>query len=555
MKKTSGAAAFAAALFLMSSFPALAVDAPAAPLAAEPGFAEMGALPDPMPLRSLIEAAILASGIEAGRRSAYVERIDGLLDALAATIDAKAAQYGEAGDSAPDGPAPDGPPNGEYARGEAVLAFLHDTVFFRYEADATTLDLALDMGRYNCVSSALIYMIAARSVGLEVRGVKTSDHAFCVLAAGSGGRDIDIETTNRYGFDPGNKKEFKDSFGRVTGYAYSPPGNYARRDRVADGSFVGLVLSNRAGLFERSGRYAEALRLGADMDALAPGPESRAFLLDRVNNVAAELSKRGDYAGARALADRARAELGGSSRLVELSLNAAMGEAVALAQAGRWNEALDEALIIAADALAATVDERAEAAARRELGSLVEACVGNLANGFLQASDFPGARALVAARRGLLEATAGARAVEALERRIAEAEFSDAVARLPFAEALAAADRALASGAVARARWEEAAAYLYGSEANRLAAAGDLLAAAAAAEAGAARAPGKAGPLKRFAADLRRAFAANSHNEFARLYNAGDYAAALASIRAAIALQPGDPTLKADLAAALEAAP
>ena len=70
-------------------------------------------------------------------------------------------------------------------------------------------------------------------------------------------------------------------------------------------------------------------------------------------------------------------------------------------------EALDEAAAIEADALAALTEPKAKAAARKELGSLVEACVDNLANGRLQASDFSGARALAAARRGLLEATAG----------------------------------------------------------------------------------------------------------------------------------------------------
>lgn len=144
-----------------------------------------------------------------------------------------------------------------------------------------------------------------------------------------------------------------------------------------------------------------------------------------------------------------------------------------------------------------------------------------------------------------------------MERRIGEAELSSDLERLDFADALVAADRALASGIASRSRWEDAVVYLYGTEANRLAKAGELLAAAAAAEAGAAKAPGKSATLSRYATELKRAFVATAHNEFAALYNAGDYQASLAALDRALALLPKDATLAAPLAtdrkAALEA--
>lgn len=503
----------------------------------DPGFTALAPASGPseagrLALPRLVDAALLASGIEPDRMAAYESRVNSLLAKLRA-------ETGTSADPA--------------ALGEAVLAFLHREVFASYETDATTLDLALDAGRYNCVSSALLYMIAARSLGLEVIGIKTPDHAFCVLvvpaAAGGARREIDIETTNRYGFDPGNKKEFTDSFGRVTGYAYTPPGAYARREKIEDRSFVGLILSNRASLLERRGRYREALRLGLDLDALAPGPESRNFLLDRVNNVAADLSRRRAFAGATAFAQAAVAAFGEVPRLVELHRSAALNEATALAGAGRWEEALDTAGAL----IAGTGPAKADGAGR-ELGSLVEACVGSLAGAKIAASDFAGARAVLSARQGLLEQAAGSAAVSALALRINEAELADVAMRLPFREALAAANKALAEGSVSRARWDELAAYLYGTEANRLAATGDYLGAAAIAEEGAGTVPAKAGALKRFAADVRRAFVAKAHNNFARLYNARDYGGALRVIQEALALLPGDPTLAADLEAARKAA-
>ncbi len=539
--------AFLLVLATAGAAPPVAAD-PASPFAPDPAFAELGSatadMRDSLPLPLLVDASLLASGIDPALLPAYRAKVEALLAALAARMEG----------ARPAGGALASPAAPPAATGELVLEFLHAETFKRYEADATGLDLVLDAGRFNCLSSALLYLIAARAAGVDARGVRTADHAFCVLPAGpGGGKDVDVETTNRYGYDPGNKKEFRDSFGKVTGYAYAPPGAYSKRETMGDAAFVALVLSNRAGLLERSGRYLEALRLGADYAALAPGPESAAFLLDRVGNVASERLRKGDYAGARAFVERARTELGDSARLASLARDAAMAEAASLAQAGRYDEALDlaEALAVIRER-----DPGADRAARKELASLAEACVGNLANLRLKASDFAGARAVLAARRSFLEAVAGAQAATAIERRIAEAELADEVGRLPFAEALAAlgeAERALAAGRVSRQRWEEAAAYLYGAEANRLSAAGDLLGAAAVAEAGAARAPGRAAPLSRFAAELRRAFAARSHNEFARLFNARDYAAALEAVRAALALLPGDPTLAADLAAAVKA--
>jgi tetratricopeptide (TPR) repeat protein len=539
-----GRAAFMAILLAAASLAAPAEPASGSPFAPEPAFAAFAPSAEAqagesLPLPRFIDAALLASGVSVDRLPAYRARLGSLLDSLASS---------EAIAAGADAT----------AKGEALLGLLHERVFARYEVDATGLDQVLDSGRFNCVSSALLYAIAARRIGLDVVGVRTPDHAFCVLRAGpAGGRGIDVETTNRYGFDPGNKKEFKDSFGRVTGYAYAPPGAYSKREEVPDRVFVGLVLSNRAGILERSGRYSEALRLGADLAAFAPGPESRAFLLDRVNNVSAELSRRGDFAGARAFAEGARAALGDEPRLAELARGAAFNEAAAQAQAGRWDEALDGAAALAAGypgLYAAGSGGQAGAAARRELGSLVEGCVNNLAVARLRAGDYAGARAVIEARRGLLEAQAGAERVRALELRVGEAELSAQLERLPFAEALARADAALAAGSVSRSRWEEAISFLFGNEANRLAREGDLLAAARAADEGAAKAPAAAQKLARFAAELRRAFAAKAHNEFAALYNAGKYDESLKVVEEALAKLPSDATLKADRATAAAAA-
>ena len=65
--------------------------------------------------------------------------------------------------------------------GRAVLKLLYQDVLTTYDFNQTRTDIALQTGVYNCVSSALLYMAVAKAAGLEVRGQKTSEHAFCTV--------------------------------------------------------------------------------------------------------------------------------------------------------------------------------------------------------------------------------------------------------------------------------------------------------------------------------------------------------------------------------------
>ena len=64
--------------------------------------------------------------------------------------------------------------------GEALLVFLHgpDGVLRKYRASQTRVDILLDEGSFNCVSSALVYYVLARGLGMAVGAVGTRDHAF-----------------------------------------------------------------------------------------------------------------------------------------------------------------------------------------------------------------------------------------------------------------------------------------------------------------------------------------------------------------------------------------
>ncbi|MDR0707681.1 MAG: hypothetical protein LBF60_07390 [Treponema sp.] len=234
---------------------AVQLAAQSAPAAAFPDFE-----PDPMSLyyarmrppyswRDLSGMALWASGVR--NQDAYMSRIADAARTL---------------QNAPDLPA------GARQRGEYALGFMHGNYLTRYEENQTAVSVLLDTGAFNCVSSAVFYTILAVAVDLDVGAVITRDHAFATVNAGGGAHSgaalIDVETTNRYGFDPGTKTEFRDEFGRLTGYAYTDQQNYRDRAPISQLELVSLILANRISRLEKQGRYTAAIPLMADSAAL-----------------------------------------------------------------------------------------------------------------------------------------------------------------------------------------------------------------------------------------------------------------------------------------------
>ena len=159
-------------------------------------------------------------------------------------------------------------------KAEFVLDYMHRNLLRSYSFTQTRVDIMLTNGRYNCVSSAVLYMILCKSLGLETSGVMTRDHAFIIVHID--GEDIDVETTNRNGFEPGRRREFLDDFGRLTGFAYVPPGNYRDRQTINTIELLSLILRNRIAELEGRNRFAEAVPLAVDRTALLMGETSQA---------------------------------------------------------------------------------------------------------------------------------------------------------------------------------------------------------------------------------------------------------------------------------------
>jgi hypothetical protein len=307
--------------------------------------------------------ALEASGLPEAAIPAYAARLEQIYKELAARLSA----LGE---------------TTEAGKAEASLGFLHERLFKRYLSDATTVDGVLDTGAFNCVSSAVVYLLALRSVGLAAEGVRTTDHAFCIVH--TEGRDIDVETTNPYGFDPGSRKEFGDAFGKATGYRYVPPGNYAERQTIGERELLALIISNRIALLEERRDFVAALALSADFAQLAEGQEGRKLVVDCVNNLGSSLSQKRDYAGMEALAKAAQAALGKEARLGALLSAGVYNRLLSTLSGPDWRSRIAEA-----DTALAAGDLD-----RRSWSNLVVFAYGNAAQVLGQGGDWLGAARL-----------------------------------------------------------------------------------------------------------------------------------------------------------------
>jgi hypothetical protein len=69
-----------------------------------------------------------------------------------------------------------------------------------YQFEQARLTGVFTTGRYNCLSSAVLYVVLARAFGLPVRAAVVPTHVFVEMGA-AGSKVIEVETTSSTGFD------------------------------------------------------------------------------------------------------------------------------------------------------------------------------------------------------------------------------------------------------------------------------------------------------------------------------------------------------------------
>lgn len=106
-----------------------------------------------------------------------------------------------------------------YGKGQKLLRAMHDRYFTKYRKDATTelidgydseqsnVSAIFKRGQFNCVSSAILYMVLARYFYLDVQGIATMHHAFVQIIV-SNHRPIEVETTSKNGYGQVHDKTF-----------------------------------------------------------------------------------------------------------------------------------------------------------------------------------------------------------------------------------------------------------------------------------------------------------------------------------------------------------
>ncbi len=271
---------------------------------------------EPLPVETLIDAALQFSGasedsLPAGRR-VLLSHIE-LLRNTAAGIEDQA------------------------RLAELALVYMHQKILRAYSYPQARVDAALDTGVFNCVSSAVLYLIFARSLGLSVGGARTNDHAFCTVSVN--GNPVDVETTNPYGFNPGQKKEFKDQFGKTTGFSYVPPSNYSDRRSIGEKDLLVLILYDRASLATRTRDFRAAINPAATAYQTVPSDEFLHLLVLSVSNYTAWLGQTGEFQRAQGLIRAVEAAYGENKDLEQRSSELFHNQALTLIENGNLEDA------------------------------------------------------------------------------------------------------------------------------------------------------------------------------------------------------------------------
>ncbi len=186
------------------------------------------------------EAALIVSGItDAEQRKQYVKRLDAL------EVQARAAVAGAAT---------------PFGKGEKLLAWMHSDggpLAKGYSASQTDLSVILDTGTFNCVSSATLFNVLGRRLGLDVRAIEVPDHAFSILYDGT--RHADVETTSALGFDPARDEAAQENILEKTGYRYIPESNRDQRREIGEAGLVAIIYYNHGVTLSGEDRHHEAL--------------------------------------------------------------------------------------------------------------------------------------------------------------------------------------------------------------------------------------------------------------------------------------------------------
>ncbi len=223
-----------------------------------------------LPTEPFMRSALLASGAGQEESERHLKALEALRQELSARLSSL---------------------QSEEEKADAILFFIYEKLLSKYDFYQTRVDLALESGVYNCVSSAIIFMYFCKAAGIPVVANETPRHAFCSIF--QDGQAIDVETTNPYGVNPG-KKRGQNLGGGKSQWITVPAKNYSGRRQVDDRRTVAMVYNNRISQLQRKKQDAQTVGLAVDAYELqGHSAVSRNDLELCVGNVSALLTREG----------------------------------------------------------------------------------------------------------------------------------------------------------------------------------------------------------------------------------------------------------------------
>lgn len=229
----------------------------------------------------LLDAALLAGGTtDPLRRAAYRQQFDRLVEELRLS--------GRVVGS-------------EFDKTRTVHEWLHARLLTGgFRETATTVEAAFDAGRFNCISSVILFRAMAERFGLRVHGVEVPGHAYAVVDTSAD--SLVVQTTCPAWFAVlGDQGQRHALLQRTLGERAAAD---ADRDptagrRLNDVGLAAVVLYNRGLDYLEAGRYAESLAANrAALELDSHNTTARANLLATVNNWSLAEFKAGDAATA-----------------------------------------------------------------------------------------------------------------------------------------------------------------------------------------------------------------------------------------------------------------
>ncbi len=224
---------------------------------------------------SLIEAALIAGGVHDSQRLLEATtRFDELAKKAAVSVEAGAA---------------------EEVRAKQLFDFMHREILINgYELECTDLATTLEHGKFNCVSSTVLFNCLAARFGLEAVGIELPGHAMSRLHLA--GKNVDVETTCPAWFslqhDPKRRAAL---IAKTIGVDLQAPGACPGRE-VSSVELVAMIYYNRGVDLLTAHRFAEAAAANAKALRLDPSSETaRGNLLATLNNWAITVGAGQEY--------------------------------------------------------------------------------------------------------------------------------------------------------------------------------------------------------------------------------------------------------------------